>query len=55
MLFLASQPFTEQVDVVKEQTTRDFVPISEQYSFFHRIPPLPEQQESCGEWSDCLR
>ena len=45
MFFLASQPFSEQVDVVKEQTTRDFVPISEQYLLFHRVPPLAEQQE----------
>jgi type I restriction enzyme S subunit len=45
MLFLASQPFAAQVAVVKEQTTRDFVPISEQYLLFHRIPPLAEQQE----------
>jgi type I restriction enzyme, S subunit len=45
MLFLASQPFSEQVNVVKEQTTRDFVPISEQYMLFHRVPPLAEQQE----------
>ena len=33
------------MDVVKEQTTRDFVPNSEQYLLFHRVPPLPEQQE----------
>lgn len=45
MLYLASQPFSEQVDVVKEQTTRDFVPICEQYLLFHRVPPLAEQQE----------
>jgi type I restriction enzyme S subunit len=45
MFYLASWFFSEQVDVVKEQTTRDFVPISEQYSLFHRVPPLPEQYE----------
>jgi type I restriction enzyme S subunit len=45
MFYLASQAFSEQVNVVKEQTTRDFVPISEQYLLFHRVPPLPEQQE----------
>jgi len=45
MLYLASRFFSEQVDVVKEQTTRDFVPISEQYSLFHRVPPLHEQYE----------
>ena len=45
MYYLASQAFSEQVDVIKEQTTRDFVPISEQYLLFHRIPPLTEQHE----------
>ena len=45
MYYLASRAFSEQVDVVKEQTTRDFVPISEQYLLFHRVPPLTEQQE----------
>jgi restriction endonuclease S subunit len=45
MFYLASQAFSEQVNVVKEQTTRDFVPISEQYCLFHRVPPLPEQRE----------
>ena len=43
--FLASPSFVEQVAGVKEQTTRDFVPISEQYLLFHRIPPLAEQHE----------
>lgn len=45
MFYLASHAFSEQVNVVKEQTTRDFVPISEQYLLFHRMPPLVEQQE----------
>lgn len=45
MFYLASDAFVEQVNVVKEQTTRDFVPISEQYLFFLRVPPLLEQQE----------
>lgn len=45
MYYLASQPFSEQVNTVKEQTTRDFVPISEQYLLFHRIPPVTEQTE----------
>jgi type I restriction enzyme S subunit len=45
MFYLASQAFSEQANVVKGQTTRDFVPISEQYLLFHRVPPLPEQQE----------
>ncbi|MFM9966271.1 MAG: hypothetical protein ACKV2Q_34275 [Planctomycetaceae bacterium] len=45
MYFLASPSLVEQVAGVKEQTTRDFVPISEQYLLFHRIPPLSEQQE----------
>jgi type I restriction enzyme S subunit len=45
MFYLASNAISEQVNVVKEQTTRDFVPISEQYLLFHRVPPLVEQQE----------
>jgi type I restriction enzyme, S subunit len=45
MFYLTSQAFSDQVNVVKEQTTRDFVPISEQYLLFHRVPPLPEQHE----------
>ena len=45
MYFLASPSLSEQVAGVKEQTTRDFVPISEQYLLFHRIPPLAEQHE----------
>lgn len=45
MFYLASGSFSGQADVVKEQTTRDFVPISEQYSLFHRVPPLEEQRE----------
>lgn len=45
MLYLASGSFSAQADVVKAQTTRDFVPISEQYSLFHRVPPLEEQKE----------
>ncbi len=45
MYYLASHYFIEQVAAVKEQTTRDFVPISEQYLLFHRVPPLSEQYE----------
>lgn len=45
MLYLASPFFSDQVDIVKAQTTRDFVPISEQYLLFHRVAPLAEQQE----------
>ena len=45
MYYLASQPFSQQVNIIKEQTTRDFVPISEQYLLFHRVPPIAEQQE----------
>ena len=45
MFYLSSQFFSTQADIVKEQTTRDFVPISEQYLFFHRVPPISEQLE----------
>ncbi len=43
--FLKSNVFIEQLDSVKSQTTRDFVPISTQYELFHLLPPLPEQHE----------
>ncbi|MFH5804344.1 restriction endonuclease subunit S [Alienimonas sp. DA493] len=43
-IFLQSPSFTEQVDNVKRQTTRDFVAISKQYSFQLHIPPLAEQR-----------
>jgi type I restriction enzyme S subunit len=45
MYYLASAPFVEQLDEIKSQTTRDFVPISQQYSLWHLIPPLSEQEE----------
>jgi type I restriction enzyme, S subunit len=44
MWYLCSPQFTTQVDSVKTQTTRDFVPITQQYLFFHLIPPLAEQK-----------
>jgi type I restriction enzyme S subunit len=45
MYYLASAPFVEQLDEIKSQTTRDFVPISQQYSLWHLIPPIREQEE----------
>lgn len=42
-MFLLSQPFQQQVDEVKGQTTRDFVSIKTQYGFFIRVPPILEQ------------
>ena len=44
MWFMASTAFAKQVDEVKRQTTRDFVPIVRQYEFFHAIPPVAEQR-----------
>jgi type I restriction enzyme S subunit len=41
---LLSPLFRDQVDLVKRQTTRDFVSINAQYQFFLRIPPLAEQR-----------
>ena len=43
MYFFQSAFFTRQVDEVKNQTTRDFVPITQQYLFFILVPPLAEQ------------
>jgi type I restriction enzyme S subunit len=40
---LLSPLFQDQVDLVKRQTTRDFVSINAQYQFFLRIPPVAEQ------------
>jgi len=44
MWFLASSVFADQIDEIKGQTTRDFVPITRQYSMLHAIPPLAEQR-----------
>lgn len=43
MYFFQSVFFTHQVDKVKNQTTRDFVPITQQYLFFILVPPIQEQ------------
>lgn len=45
MFYLSSPPFSYQLDDIKSQTTRDFVPISQQYALGHLIPPVDEQQE----------
>jgi type I restriction enzyme S subunit len=42
---LLSPFFQRQLDEVKSQTTRDFVPISEQYKLFLLRPSLTEQRE----------
>lgn len=42
-IYLLSPLFRDQVDLVKRQTTRDFVSIKAQYQFFLRVPPLAEQ------------
>jgi type I restriction enzyme, S subunit len=55
MYSLASEATSTQVDAVKEQTTRDFVPISEQYLLFHRVPPLAEQEEIARRVDDWFR
>lgn len=44
-LFLGSSYFYLQLAAVMSQTTRDFVPISEQYRLTIVIPPLDEQAE----------
>lgn len=43
--FLRSLHFYRQLAAVMSQTTRDFVPISEQYKLFMFVPPLEEQHE----------
>lgn len=44
-IFLQSEKFSTQIDLIKSQTTRDFVPITTQYELFHLIPPTLEQAE----------
>lgn len=44
-LMLKSHAFTSQVDAIKSQTTRDFVPITAHYALFAVIPPIDEQTE----------
>lgn len=44
-IYLRSNKFSVQINAVKSQTTRDFVPITAQYELFHLIPPLAEQTE----------
>ena len=52
--------FSRQLDDIKSQTTRDFVPISAQYELFLLRPPLVEQEEvvrrveSAFAWIDRL-
>jgi type I restriction enzyme S subunit len=45
MYFMASPQFRTQLDAIKSQTTRDFVPITAQYSLVWFIPPTNEQAE----------
>lgn len=45
MYYMASQPFSAQLDEIKSQTTRDFVPITLQYSLEHLLPTIEEQHE----------
>ena len=42
---LKSHMFVSQVDAIKSQTTRDFVPITAHYSLFAVVPPIDEQIE----------
>jgi len=43
--FMTSAQLYQQMAAVMSQTTRDFVPISEQYNMFIFLPPLKEQSE----------
>jgi type I restriction enzyme S subunit len=43
MYYLSSPVFQEQLASVMSQTTRNFVPISEQYRLFLLVPPIDEQ------------
>ena len=54
MYFLKSNYFTDQVDKVKKQTTRDFVAITKQYLFFIAVPPLAEQLAIAGKIDELM-
>jgi type I restriction enzyme, S subunit len=43
--FMSSPQFYQQLEAVMSQTTRNFVPIREQYKTFLFVPPIEEQQE----------
>ena len=43
--YFISPKYYNQLAAVMSQTTRDFVPIKEQYNLFITLPPLPEQYE----------
>ena len=46
LVYLFTSPFFySQLAAVMSQTTRDFVPISEQYRLFLLLPPIEEQRE----------
>lgn len=53
-LQLLSPQFRSQVDEVKAQTTRDFVPIKAQYNFFIRVPSLDEQRRIVSKTNELL-
>jgi type I restriction enzyme S subunit len=46
--YFRSTLFYQQLAAVMSQTTRDFVPIGEQYRLFLIVPPLQEQDEIVG-------
>ncbi|MFI5138030.1 MAG: restriction endonuclease subunit S [Sphingobacteriales bacterium] len=43
-LYMISDFFVHQYELVMKQATRNQVPITKQRTFFHLLPPLPEQQ-----------
>jgi type I restriction enzyme, S subunit len=47
--FFASHQFYAQLADVKSQTTRDYVPISDQYRLFILLPPHAEQLQIAEE------
>jgi type I restriction enzyme, S subunit len=56
LVYLFTSPqFYGQAAAVMSQTTRDFVPISEQYRLFVILPPLSEQREIVRRLDHLLR
>jgi len=54
MWFMESSLFRAQLEEVKGQTTRDFVPITKQYRLFHAIPPIVEQHRIAAKVDELI-
>jgi type I restriction enzyme S subunit len=53
-LYMISDFFVNQYSEVMRQATRNQVPITKQRTFFHLVPPLPEQQRIVSILDECF-